>query len=273
MQDEGRDRMMVLVFELSEQQLSFWDLLHTDAIKLLDQLELSGEPGVCVRYYHQVERSPMIEVVQGSHNTRPVAGSSIARQPDESMDTWLQRRMRSPDFPEALRERAEEMIQRRNEGDHGANEQRVTMSEAARSLSSMMSFEEQMGLIARTPTPLGLQTSAYNMANISAERSTTIRRLTTSRRPLFERMPSAYRRRSTPNTGSGITGTRNAIVDYYNSMSDPFQSSAGVDDEEDGAPFSDPDDGTDVSVLRIAVSDKEEESLLPRFPGPALEYR
>lgn len=269
MQDTDRDRMMVLVFELSEQQLSLWTLLHTDAMKLLDQLKLSGEAGVCVRYYHRVEHSPIGDVVQGSQNTGPIADSYFDLRPGESFDSWMQRRDQFYEhrYGEQQRGRAQREVQSRTEDDHDANEPQVTMYGETGAPSSFMGTEAR---VSRIPTPLGLESPVNNTATVSAERSTTTRRPTTSGRSLHDH---AHLAALTTHPTGGNSETMNTTMDSWNRIPNLLRQNAGVGSAEDRASFYEPDDATDVSVLSIAGSDKEEEALLPRIPEPALEYR
>ncbi|KXT15194.1 hypothetical protein AC579_3944 [Pseudocercospora musae] len=65
MQDFHRERIMLLVLELSPRDLHRWYEVHPELIQILKDFELDGDDGVCIRYYRRAGR--------GAANTENIA--------------------------------------------------------------------------------------------------------------------------------------------------------------------------------------------------------
>ncbi|KAF2169356.1 hypothetical protein M409DRAFT_20580 [Zasmidium cellare ATCC 36951] len=136
MEDKHRDRMMVLVFELNGAELGRWKDIHADAMELLDHLHLSGEHGVCVRYYRRWERSfPRSEssVSQTQRTTTSNERGDIDYRRGEMIDIGR---------PRDLQRGAHLEWRDPLESNHETGEPDFTTLDASRAASSLMRDEE-----------------------------------------------------------------------------------------------------------------------------------
>ncbi|KAK4503412.1 hypothetical protein PRZ48_004327 [Zasmidium cellare] len=267
LEDQSRDRMMVLVFELNGSELHRWKDIHFDAMDLLARLGLSGEHGVCVRYYRRWERVFPRPAQYTSTRTDEV---DIDMRPGETIDSWVQRRSEAVEQARIMRRRADREYVERLQGNHESPEHAPSLMEAARALTSLMRYEE-VPTSERPPPPYG---ELADLPSYSAERSMTVSH--------YEHAPGSY---VAAISGEEVLGNVHTLVDYYNVYANPARRAGQsqlqpLSEEQAQAllhpqpdPY-EPDSGTELSGQSVAGSDKEEEPPLRReLPPPAIEFR